>query len=67
MHDIYRTLAHDIASDRLREAADNRLARDARAAAVPADRSSGVLALLTAFLRQAVSRPTMAADPGDCR
>jgi hypothetical protein len=67
MHDIYRTLANDIATDRLREAAYNRLARDARAAAAPRDRSAGIVALLIAFVRQAVSRPSMAADLGDCR
>jgi hypothetical protein len=67
MHYIHQTLASDIATDRLREAAQARLAADARSTAAAGRQHAGLVEGVARFVRQALARPALAADTSNCR
>jgi hypothetical protein len=70
MHQIYSTLAADIARDRIREADLGRLADQVRQNGAPGGARTGTAGRLrdrvAELLRQPALRPTFNGDPSDC-
>ncbi len=62
MHEMYRTVATDVQRDRMREAADWRLADLARRGSVAAGRTGRLRRLLAAVIRQATPAPTRSSE-----
>lgn len=66
MHETYRTLATDIQRDRMREAADWRLADEARRGSAATGRTARLRRLLAAVIRQPTAAPTRSSETAVC-
>ena len=66
MHEMYRTLATDIQRDRMREAADWRLADGVRRRSGASGRTARLRRLLAAVIRQPTPAPTRSSEPAAC-
>jgi hypothetical protein len=66
MHEMYRTLATDIQRDRMREAADWRLADEARRRGRATGRTARLHRLLAAVIRQPTPTPTLSSETAAC-